>query len=586
MKFRSIKHWGDSAGLESLAFFAQLMEELLFEFSLDTYKPSALNASLLCDEILSLINDIENGLIKKQNLKHVVDEFVENLKKDEVAKGLISLDLGIIYKKLNENHSDTTEVKDIINVIVNQISLSRYKKACEKKLVNLMGQPLDCGEIRTVARNYVTTLLNSGFSSEFIYLQAKSFFYDRDKPISSNDDIGRFIAIFNNEPTKYEVLFRADKIFNEIQDSCKKLGIEILKDAPFNVENERAMEIKNSSDVYLHVKDIEARDHFKAKKYARFSVDILRTTLNLFHHKEDPSYLDFCLIREFETEKVHRVGSNTNQMHKCNDLKPSLASKKLQDFLSNFSLDKSSFSQFIRSSELHAQALKTDSEENQIINLWIAIESLIPPKSSDADTIDHIINSVMPFLNLSYVHRVFRNFAKDLLNWNSALVSDLFNGIEANSLPEKVILLLTQDNYQEKRNLLEANFRDFHLIKDRYFHLQGMVENPNTLYKILQSHKKRLDWQIRRIYRTRNMIVHSGKKPDNLGILITNTHDYLDIILSGIIELAKNEAGAYSIRECFKYSSIKYDKYLSDLGKKNAKFERENISQMTCPKLI
>ncbi|TOO76364.1 hypothetical protein CGH28_24935, partial [Vibrio parahaemolyticus] len=69
-----------------------------------------------------------------------------------------------------------------------------------------------------------------------------------------------FIAIFNNEPTKYEVLFRADKIFNEIQDSCKKLGIEILKDAPFNVENERAMEIKNSSDVYLHVKDIEARD--------------------------------------------------------------------------------------------------------------------------------------------------------------------------------------------------------------------------------------------------------------------------------------------------------------------------------------
>ncbi|TOO76381.1 hypothetical protein CGH28_24905, partial [Vibrio parahaemolyticus] len=77
-----------------------------------------------------------------------------------------------------------------------------------------------------------------------------------------------------------------------------------------------------------------------------------------------------------------------NQMHKCNDLKPSLASKKLQDFLSNFSLDKSSFSQFIRSSELHAQALKTDSEENQIINLWIAIESLIPPKSSDADTID------------------------------------------------------------------------------------------------------------------------------------------------------------------------------------------------------
>ncbi|EHK9068666.1 hypothetical protein KCU34_004141 [Vibrio vulnificus] len=586
MKFRSINHWNESEYLDSLAFFAQLMEELLFEYSLDTYKPSALNASLLCDEILSLIYDIESEIINKQNLRHVVEEFVENLKKDEVASALVSLDLGFIYKKLIENSLNVSEVKDIVNVIINQISLPRYKKQCEVDLIKVVSEPLNCSKIRSITRSYVTTLLNYGFSSEYIYSQTQLFFYSGENKINSCSDVGDFINIFKSDSIEYEVLFRGDRIFNVIEDSCKKLGIEISNETPFDIGGNKDFRIRNSADVYLHIKNVSAKDPFEAKKLARFKIDILRTTLNLFHHKEDPKYLEVCLAKEEESGVTHRVGKNTNQMHKCNDMKPALASKKLQEFLQNVHLEPSSFSQFMRSSELHAQALKTDSEENQIINLWIAIESLVPAKSSDVDTIEHIVNSITPFLNLSYIQRILRNFAKDLLNWDRPLIQEIFNGIGANSLSEKALLLLTQEQYEDKRKILEESFRDFHLLKDRYDYLKGMVSTPQSLYKIIKSHNKRLEWQIRRIYRTRNMIVHSGKKPDNLGILITNAHDYLDIILSGIIELAKDNAGAYSIRECFKYAEIKYDKYMSDLNKKKAKFENESISNMVCPKLI
>ena len=586
MKFRSINHWSESVDLSSLAYFAQLMEELLFEYSLDTYKPSALNSSLLCDEILSLINDIELEIINKQNLRHVVEEFIDNLKKDMIVGELVSLDLGFIYRKLIDNALNVTEVKDIISVIINQISLPRYKKQCELNLIKAVSEPLDCSKIRSITRSYVTTLLNYGFSSEYIYNQTRLFFYSGGKSINSCSDVGDFISIFKSDNIQYEVLFRGDKIFNVIEDSCKSLGIEISNTTPFDIADYKEFRIKNSSDIYLHIKDVNAKDPFEAKKIARFKIDILRTTLNLFHHKEDPKYLEVCLVKEDESERIHRVGKNTNQMHKCNDFKPALASKKLQEFLENVHLEQTSFSQFMRSSELHAQALKTDSEENQIINLWIAIESLVPAKSGDIDTIEHIVNSITPFLNLSYIQRILRNFAKDLLNWNRVLIQEIFNGIGANSLSEKALLLLTQEQYQDKREMLESSFRDFHLLKDRYEYLKDMVSSPQSLYKTIKSHNKRLEWQIRRIYRTRNMIVHSGKKPDNLGILITNTHDYLDIILSGIIDLAKSKAGAYSIRECFKYAEIKYDKYMCDLNKKKAKFENESISDMVCPKLI
>ena len=47
---------------------------------------------------------------------------------------------------------------------------------------------------------------------------------------------------------------------------------------------------------------------------------------------------------------------------------------------------------------------------------------------------------------------------------------------------------------------------------------------------MMEAHQKKVEWQIRRIYRTRNLIVHSGRSPIFLHALIENAHDYLDQI--------------------------------------------------------
>ena len=68
MKYRSLKKWENVDKLEGLVFFAQLLEELLFHYSLDTYKPSALNTSSLCLELRGLLIDVENDLIEQANI--------------------------------------------------------------------------------------------------------------------------------------------------------------------------------------------------------------------------------------------------------------------------------------------------------------------------------------------------------------------------------------------------------------------------------------------------------------------------------------------------------------------------------------
>ncbi|WP_434339838.1 hypothetical protein [Motilimonas cestriensis] len=111
MRYRSIAKWDKPAESENLLFFAQLLEELLFNFSLDTYKPSALNSSLLCSEALDVIEEIDNGNIKKPNLNHVLKELCESLIRDDVSKSLLTLELSQINSVLLDPKKSISDKK-------------------------------------------------------------------------------------------------------------------------------------------------------------------------------------------------------------------------------------------------------------------------------------------------------------------------------------------------------------------------------------------------------------------------------------------------------------------------------------------
>ena len=51
----------------------------------------------------------------------------------------------------------------------------------------------------------------------------------------------------------------------------------------------------------------------------------------------------------------------------------------------------------------------------------------------------------------------------------------------------------------------------------------------------MKKHAKRVEWQIKRIYRNRNMIVHNGEKTPYLSLLVENLHSYVDDFLLYVI---------------------------------------------------
>lgn len=73
---------------------------------------------------------------------------------------------------------------------------------------------------------------------------------------------------------------------------------------------------------------------------------------------------------------------------------------------------------------------------------------------------------------------------------------------------------------------------------------------------MLELHEKKVAWQIRRIYRTRNLIVHSGRTPQYVQALIENGHDYLDQVILTFIQMSGSDYSVRTIEQAFELAYI------------------------------
>ena len=141
MKFRSLYKWENVDGQENLIFSAQLMEEMLFHYTIDTYKPSVMGISLLVHEALTTIEEVEKGNIKEPNIKHVLEELCDFFDKDTIAKKLVPIDKDEIFTILKNTKSNKNKIKNILGILNNCLNDIKYKNILEKEIISLSLDP-------------------------------------------------------------------------------------------------------------------------------------------------------------------------------------------------------------------------------------------------------------------------------------------------------------------------------------------------------------------------------------------------------------------------------------------------------------
>jgi hypothetical protein len=579
VKFRNLRKWTLGEPVEGLLFLAQRLDEMLFDYTLDSYKPSALNAPYLCVEALRLITDIEDGRLDEHNLIHVLDELAWSIQHDSVAKSL--LDVGLDQYVLRHDETPLAQKKLRLEVLSKTLEPRRYFDHCcvlLKQAVTTRSK----GDIDTYARTLITTVVNMGVSKAFLYQKVKDYFFLGETPnLSSADSLDGFIETISPVTHDFDVFFIVSEHVTQVAQSIKAFRIEMVDKPPENLAAFAELRgfAPGPAEVLIKIGDIEARDCYSAREAAERRIDTLKDLFTLFFHRNELQWREETLISQCCIDAPAIVRTPKSSMNKAFDMTPAYASRQLNWLIRNLALRfGGSFHKFNRIVDLHGICVTNEVPENQLLNLWISLETLIPSHLGK-NKINNVVHALDPFIRMTYIRRLLDRATFDLTIWNRYVARNILKRVPGGKgvkLPVKLLLLLSLAENEPLRTELYGKLKDFHLLRFRLHSLSQTLRAPDKVKALLDEHSKKVAWQLRRIYRTRNLLVHAGRTPSYLGTLIENGHDYLDLVLNEVMQHSCETYKIQTLEQAFELQKLLLQRFESSFPQ-DKMFERDNV---------
>lgn len=561
MKLRNLSRWVLNHDTQGLLFLAQRIDELLFDYSLDTYKPPALNAPFLCKEALELIAEIEKGFIEPSNLEPVLEELLWSVQQDPVAKGL--LDAGIEYYTLHNDQTPISTTKLRLEVLERTVNSERYTAELCVQLKEAV-RHTDKAAVDFLATSLITSLINGGVSKQWLHDQTHEYFFSPNgQIINSVEALDGYLDEVIQKVHDYTVFCVVSDLIERVRDSLKSFRIEIIDAPPAEMAAMLAAAPLASDEVIVQVDSISARDPFSAREAALRTLDNLSDLFTLFYHRKQISWRPEVWVKwKCCAYAPLECRASKGPMEKAFDLGEDRAAKELSGMLKNFAArrDRDSFRRFNRVADLHGICVAHDIPENQLVNLWTALETLVPSHVGGSK-IKQVVAGVIPFTGISYIRRILERLLFDLLVWDKWRTKKILNKVEVpRGAPvlHRLAILIVAPEHAALRDELYAKLGDFHLLRFRCFSLAKELATAKGVMSRLERHERKVRWQMRRLYRARNLIVHTSRSPSYIKTLIENGHDYLDAILFEVIRRSCSGYQSRTIEQAFELTSVSY----------------------------
>ncbi len=122
-------------------------------------------------------------------------------------------------------------------------------------------------------------------------------------------------------------------------------------------------------------------------------------------------------------------------------------------------------------------------------------------------------------------------------------------------------ILFLPDNEDLRMQLLSICSNN-PLAQHRLWKLHRDYSSPRAIIDAVKGHMQRVEWQLHRIYRARNNLVHSGRNPSYLDSLVLNLDEYYRSCFGTIVNRANREDAVSGIDQLVAEIGIEYDIYL------------------------
>ncbi len=204
-----------------------------------------------------------------------------------------------------------------------------------------------------------------------------------------------------------------------------------------------------------------------------------------------------------------------------------------------------------------ALASGSSDTRTRFVNLWSSVETLAGAHEGET-TLERVHELIVPLVISRHVHRTARYMTILTQRFGNAIGSSAFgSGFRDNEKgivrSDDMLVALTSKCRDPKiAELLQ--FADHPLLRFRLYDTWKIFHDPKRLRDRLISSQSRLHWQLARIYRARNLLVHEGREVPHIVPLLDNLQNYLSMLVQRLIHETKRKSHSHwDVRHCIEY---------------------------------
>ena len=495
------------------------------------------------------------------------------LKNDIVARELYGDDISVLFmgkdnkgeyckKKLDINKESDEEslIKRIERVLlfilddmkINDKYYETIKQNVEQIIVGRDSfNKTEQTTLLLLSRLLLTEVINRGYSQEYIYLQlvdrfnfAKSFTNDIEK------ELAYIWGMFTFVEAKYTVIL-------PVKRANDKKMFEQLKTVSVT---DNAKRYFGNSCRWLAELEVTAVEPVQASEIAMSILCLVAAVKQYNSHTNRAYSAKKAIVIDKKTDREYKVKKPQKLM---------LRSRKQKAQQSFFHVGELILAnpivgeKMINVINLHTSAIESKNVSNQLLNLWTIIEVLMEfEKQNSYSKITQICNTLTTVLNTTYIPSLLEQLFLDFDFYGVDKTVLLNESVRGENNIEKICAILVLPEYSELRKKL-VDVDKAPLLSYRLEHYSEIFSNRNKLKKFLTAHRKRLEWQIMRIYRNRNMIVHDGSHFQYVDLVLQNLHFYIDMLIDTIFQYVDRGYESFSsIYSCLAHKEYQHMRLL------------------------
>lgn len=228
-----------------------------------------------------------------------------------------------------------------------------------------------------------------------------------------------------------------------------------------------------------------------------------------------------------------------NKLQKRPFVNQDMIDMRISNLLNAKSMGEASFYSLTRAIEMHSEAFDSRNTLTLFRTFWTALETLFANYSSNGVR-DNVINSVLPIIQKTYLLKVLRGLYAQL---EEAVPSAELTKHEIVDFVSFVEFFAMHGQNSEEMKSIYLLLAHNPLLRSRLYNIRKCLSNGKNISVYLESHKQRIEWQLKRLHRIRNIATHLGTEIKGIEIALNHLHNYFDYVVNFM--LCKSENGDY-----------------------------------------